>query len=352
MMYSRTSKINQEACAWIAKLHGAEPSPQELEALRDWMQQSPENKAELRRMAKRWDELNVLTELAVPVEIPGVRKTRKGSFFLGSFGRRVWVGAFAAAAVFMFITVLWPQLSFNRDAPSSLAYSTAIGEQRLVTLPDNSTVLLNTNSQVRVDYTRKFRNLHLVQGEAHFDVSSNPDRPFQVYAGKGMVRAVGTAFSIYLKEKIVEVTVVEGVVEINVVQDTFDINKPSKDTGENLTIINAGQSAIFDQNIGSIALIETSDQSEISRKLSWHEGLLRFSGDPLEEVVNEVSRYTSLSIVILDPELRGLRIGGFFKVGETDKMFEALEAGFDVRVERIDENLVHLSAITPATSNP
>ena len=80
-------------------------------------------------------------------------------------------------------------------------------------------------------------------------------------------------------------------------------------------------------------------------------GLLKFSGDPLEKVIQEVSRYTSLSIVILDPELRDLRVGGFFEVGETQKMLEALETGFGVQTERIDENLIHLSIVKPAADS-
>ena len=81
-MKSQMNRINHEACAWIAKLHDAEPSAEDLAALRQWMRQSPQHKAELRRVAKRWDELNVLTELAVPVEAPSLRKIGKTSFFL------------------------------------------------------------------------------------------------------------------------------------------------------------------------------------------------------------------------------------------------------------------------------
>ena len=87
------------------------------------------------------------------------------------------------------------------------------------------------------------------------------------------------------------------------------------------------------------------DRDELDRKLSWRSGLIKFSGDPLEEVVSEISRYTSLTIVILDPELRDLRVGGLFKVGETHKMFEALEVGFGVHAERINDELIHLRAV-------
>ena len=103
----------------------------------------------------------------------------------------------------------------------------------------------------------------------------------------------------------------------------------------------------MDQDTSSIDSIEVIDAPEIVQKLAWHQGLLRFSGDPLEDVVAEISRYTDLSIVILDPEIRDLRIGGFFKVGETEKMFQALETSFGVRVQRKGKNVVLLAAASP-----
>lgn len=348
-----TNTISREACAWIAKLHDAEPARQDIAALQQWMQQSPEHAAELRRLAKRWDELNVLTELAVPVEVPRLRKLGKTSFFLNPFGRWAVLGAAAAVATLVVFGVLrHPLTDVPRAIPSSQTYVTEIGEQRLVVLPDDSTALLNTDSQLRVDYSGAFRNVFLVKGEAHFDVSSDPVRAFRVFAGNGMVRAVGTAFSVHLKEKVVEVTVTEGSVQINKVENNAAGSVEPVETTENLAVVKAGQIAVFDQVVESIESIETIDRIGISRKLAWQEGLLRFSGAPLHDVVEEVSRYTRISIVIVDPELRDLPIGGFFEVGETEKMFEALEAGFGVRVDRINNNVVHLSTERPMTAEP
>ena len=348
----KINKINHEACAWIARLHDGEPSPEELAALREWMRQSSAHKAELRRMAERWDELNILTELAVPVAAPGLGKTGKASFPNDLFRRRWAIGAFTTAAVLAIFVSLWPPGLIDKDMPASQTHVTAVGEQKHVQLLDNSTVLLNTNSRLRVDYSGEFRNTYLIQGEAHFEVAPNPNRPFRVFAGNGMVRALGTAFSVHLKADVVEVTVTEGSVEINPVRDAAGSGVPPIDTGESLAIVRAGQNAVFDQVVESIQSIDTIAEAEISRKLSWQEGLLRFSGDPLADVVREISRYTSLSIVITDPELRDMRIGGFFEVGETGKMLEALERGFGVRVEYVDDNLVHLSRAVDTADEP
>ena len=66
-------------------------------------------------------------------------------------------------------------------------------------------ITLNTNSQIQVDYSEKQRNIRLLQGEAHFEVAKDRDKPFHVYAGNGRAQAVGTAFAVYLKESDMQV---------------------------------------------------------------------------------------------------------------------------------------------------
>ena len=353
-MSLHSNDINAEACAWIARLHDAPPSNEELAALEAWMRQSPQHKAELVRMAERWEELNVLTELAVPFEDPGLRDAdSRGSSAL-RFGTWRALAAVSVAAAAIFVALLWQPLTTQRGGESPEPhYVTAVGEQQLVTLPDYSTALLNTNSQLRVDYSGEFRDMYLIQGEAYFEVMPNPDKPFRVVAGNGLVWAVGTAFSVRLKDDTVEVTVTDGSVQIKPVKKISNAGMSSAESaGRSPSVVKAGQSAVFDQVIESVESIEYVDASEISRKLAWQDGLLKFSGERLEDVVKEVSRYTPLSIVITDSELREEPIGGFFEVGETEKMFEALETSFGVRVDRINDNLVHLSASADEGETP
>jgi transmembrane sensor len=141
----------------------------------------------------------------------------------------------------------------------------------------------------------------------------------------------------------VSVTVEKGEVELATVS-ARDLAQRDNETNvarvAPLVKLKAGQIATFGRDIKSIQSVE---RAEIVRQLSWRNGMLRFDGEPLSEVVLEVDRYTTQKIVILDPALRDLRIGGYFKVGETDAMFEALEASFGIHVERINESLVHLS---------
>lgn len=341
MNMSNPSSINRQACEWVAKLHEADLSEKEHAELKAWMAESPEHKAEIRRMAKRWEELNSLTLLAVPADHLDEQLNKKGG------DSRLKISVAAVAACLVLAILIWPQFQFD-DAtmPSLQSYSTDIGEQQLITLPDNSTVLLNTKSQFDVAYSPNYRDIYLAHGEAHFEVESAPERPFRVFAGKSKVRAVGTAFSVYLKKETVEVTVTHGSVQIDSIREPIVDNTQSLDinTVSNRSIVKAGQVAEFDQTVGTI---KTNTLPETAQIPAWHHGQLKFSGEPLEEVVEEISRYSPFSIVILDSELRNLRIGGIFDVGETRKMFDALEDGFGIKAEYINENLIHLTVASP-----
>ena len=386
-MSANPMNINQEACEWVAKMHDADLSVEQAEQLRQWMAQSLAHKQELKRMAQRWDELNVLTELAVPLvpeAITADKKQRSPNAVLGFFngllanatGGLSRASLLTSAAVVLVLVGLVFTLP-NNSMEGSQTYITAIGEQRRITLADNSIVQLNTNSAVVVSYTDSERGIQLQKGEAHFTVSHNPHRPFLVRAGNGIVRAVGTAFSVRLYERSVDVIVTEGRVALNKAdalpvstqrslqhslqksaQHSLQQSAPQStqsaisDSSTNIKLaqntaepayLDAGQAAIFDTTTHSIELVQGLDRDELERKLLWRNGLIRFAGAPLEEVVAEISRYTALNIVIREPELKALRIGGLFKVGETQKMLDVLESGFGVYAHPVDGNTIYLS---------
>ena len=379
-MSTNSMTINQEACGWIAKMHDADLSVEQAEQLRQWMAQSLAHKQELKRMAQRWDELNVLTELAVPLVPDAIAadNSSRSSFAVSGFFETLsntFNGSvLASAAVLVLVVGLALTLLPGNPIVNTQTYTTAIGEQRKVILSDSSVVQLNTNSVVVVSYTASERGIHLQQGEAHFTVSHNPQKPFLVRAGNGIVRAVGTAFSVRLYEHSVDVIVTEGRVALNKVDTALSASSTtpssSKTPGVSSSTVteqseflssrvdlaqriaepaylDAGQGAIFDTATDSIELVEALDAEALKRKLSWRNGLIRFAGVPLEEVVAEISRYTPLKIMIRESELKALRIGGLFKVGETQKMFDVLETGFGVYAHQIDSNTVYLTANKP-----
>lgn len=360
--------IEEEAGAWLIRLDGdCAPSAEELASLREWLERSPVHREQLSSLADFWGKMNVLTELAVPLgRLDG--GTNRGHVLsprraIPQYART----GFAAAVIVIGIGIaaaIWSRP--DQLLSGNGLYATAIGQQQSTTLADGSVVLLNTNSQFKVDFGDRYRNVRLLQGEAHFTVTRDSERPFRVYAGNGRVQAVGTAFSVYLKDNSVDVTVTEGRVSLASVnrattnqllerqappdRDQSSGSNAIVESGaiETLGTIKAGESASIrsapdTENISTINAIETVAAQEMAKRLSWREGMLTFSGDPLDVVVDEISRYTTVSIEFSDPAVKATRIGGRFPIGETDAMFDALEANFGLQVTRLSHDRVLLS---------
>jgi len=343
--------LEAEATAWIVKVDGGAMSEQDWAALNAWQDQSAQHREALRRASEFWDGLDVLKELDNMAK-DGVIESAEDTESTNAWwdwaygGSRLRLSAIALAATGLLLAVAVVLQTFVFDFGRPGIYRTAIGEQRSVALTDGSEILLNTNTVVEVLYSDEARNVRLLKGEAHFEVAKDADRPFQVTTGQGAVQAIGTAFSVRLLEEKIEVTVTEGNVEIRpYVADIRNIETPAisrRDVVEtpNVLQVSAGQNAIFGLDIEQVNEISPVD---LNRKLAWHQGMLAFEGAPLSQVVDDISRYTDVSIVIRDADLQDLPVGGFFKVGEVDALFEALEQGLGLRVSRVDNRLYVIS---------
>jgi transmembrane sensor len=220
----------------------------------------------------------------------------------------------------------------GKAEPAVQIYATQVGELQTLQLADRSFARLNTNTLVEIDYRLNERRVRLIKGEALFDVAKDPDRPFVVYAGANTVRAVGTRFAVRISQQDVEVLVSEGDVELT--------GAASGGSGPTRPVLISSlrprQAARIetDAAAGTPVHIETIEPREVIRRLSWATGVLEFDGEPLAQVIDEVSRYTPLRIQIGDPSLRELPVGGRFRIGDTQALFDVLENGFSATVIR------------------
>jgi transmembrane sensor len=218
------------------------------------------------------------------------------------------------------------------------SYATAIGGQKKFTLADGTVVTLNTNSRIDVELRGHSRDVRLVQGEAFFDVVHDKARPFTVHANRYVVRDIGTAFAVHLLEKgLLNVRVSKGSVEISAQAAQGAVSDKAKSLG----VLEAGRDVVFGQKIERSEVIS---DAELGRKLAWRQGQLVYSGQPLAEVLADISRYSDIEIELADPALRDLPVGGAFSVNQTDAIFTALENNFGVHVEWLDARHVRLTS--------
>lgn len=334
--------VEAQAAGWIMRFEDGDASDQDYAAFQAWQNTSEHHRNAFERLAGLWGALDIVEELndyaAADDSVLLIEENARPRW--RSFARRSVLSAFAAS----FALIVGTVVAFDVfQGHHQGVYQTAIGERKLVNLPDGSIIELNTNSLVEVNYSRSTRDIHLIRGEAYFDVAANKDRPFSVYAGKGVVTAVGTAFTVHLRDKTIEVLVSEGRVSLA----SIPVNKEMSGADFNQEIlieplleITAGQHAVFEDEIKQLAYLE---EKVLDRRLAWREGILVFVGEPLSNVVESISRYTDITIEIEDSELRDLPIAGNFKVGEVEAMFEAISIMTNVQIERVSSKYVRLS---------
>jgi len=211
----------------------------------------------------------------------------------------------AAGMVFLF------RIQSSRGAET---YTTAVGEQFQVKLQDGSLVLLNTDSRVRVQYTRGARDIELLKGEALFTVEHDPRRPFRVSTGTAIVDALGTQFGVYRQAMQTVVEVVEG--DVNVSKDP--------------TITSQVTAQRTHLRKGDLASIDPTGQihnaaRNVQLSQNWQKRLLVFSNGSVAEAAEQFNRYNRTQIIIEDDDLGKLGVDGTFKADHPQGLFRFLQ---------------------------
>lgn len=254
--------------------------------------------------------------------------------------------AAAAIAVVGFLT--WrPPAGSSLPAASTTA---SAASPRQLTLSDGTIVQLNTGGEVMERFTHAERHVLLARGEAHFDVTKNPVRPFIVHAGALRVRAVGTAFNVNIQASQIEVLVTEGRVQLGADVSTLSADPLAPPAVTLLPLVEAGQRAVVPGNFtaGSPAVIVTRiDAAEMSRELAWQAPLLRLGGATLAELVLEFQRRSGQRVVLADPSLAQLRVGGRFRADDADGFANLMATTLDLEVERAEDGTLVLRKKKP-----
>lgn len=328
-------QVEAEAVQWLARQESSTWSETEAAQFRTWLNASIDHRIEYLRIESTWKRTVKLKALGAGVtrgtvpergawgdtrylEGAPTLSNNIGSGAARAGKRRVRFAALAASVLLAgLVGALW--------LPSGKRYTTQVGAVETVSLSDGSQVTLNTNTSIHVALNENSRGIELKKGEAYFDVAKDPARAFIVTAGRHTITAVGTAFSVRRLGDDVRVTVMEGKVRLD------------GGTEHESSLLAAGATAMATK----IAVrVTRAPAPQIEKALSWRSGYISFDDVPLEQAVAEFNRYTEKRMVIDDPAIAPLRVGGNFRIGNTQAFLWMLQNGFPIAAEQREAAIV------------
>jgi transmembrane sensor len=195
------------------------------------------------------------------------------------------------------------------------AVATKAGEWRTFALEDGTAVTLGPRTVLTYSFTRDRRWIHLISGEALFEVKKDPRRPFVVATPVGCARALGTVFSVSQQLRSTSVTAQEGIVAA-ARRDPADPN-----CARNTIRLFAGQKAIVESWTPLVArTVDTAVEH------AWTRREIIFTGQTVEQALSEFNRRNWIQLDMpSDAGILQMRMFGRYPLDNPERFARYLE---------------------------
>ena len=354
--------ISEEAAEWLVRLRDEKLGSADRRRYVVWLKQSPSHIAEMLRVSGLHDSLHAaklqgsaagsdlasnVVELTARDASPNSRPVpwRRGSWLNWKFAT-----GFSALAIALVAGVVVNQFWAN----SSI--DTKVGEWRRVTLSDGSVVNVGPRSHLSFDFEDNQRSVYLIRGEALFQVSKNPNRPFLVNTDLAVVRAIGTQFGVTRRDGQVFVTVKEGTVAVT--QGPAEHSTIASDSsGSASAPENAPVALVADEQISVSprAWPVKAQRVNAKRELAWAQGQLIFDDQTtIAQAAEQFNRRNRIQIVVNDPDIAARPVCCVFNIDDPESFAQSVATGsrnHAVALVREGTDILRLVPGEPGTSD-
>ena len=326
----------------IDRYLAGDASPDEESAIRDWIAADPSRGVFLRQIqrahgaadAEQWNTDAAWTKLSARAQRAAHRSPPATRPWYARTPTRV------AAALLLTVGTYatWQVAKPDGDRQTVMReLVTPNGQRATVTLGDGSRVVLNAGSRLRyaADIARGSRDLYL-DGEAHFEVTHDPARPFRVHARGGVAHDLGTRFTVraYPELARVEVVVTEGRVSL----------RRDQATATDSVVLEPGQLGRLTAS-GPPAVVDSID---LATYVGWTTGSLVLEGVTLADALPQLERWFDVEIRVADRALASRPVFARFRDETLTQVFDALSLALGARYER-SGRVITLHTAAPAS---
>lgn len=218
------------------------------------------------------------------------------------------------------------------NATKELKYNTLEiprGAEYFVILSDSTKVWLNSDSRLRypVNFIGETREVELT-GEAYFEVSENPEKPFRVISTGQVVEVLGTEFNIssYTNDDQIHTTLVKGKVSV--------YTEKNPELTQNLI---PGYQSNMSRKNGDISIHKV----DVNEFIAWKNGVFNFKNKTLGEMMKTISRWYNINFEFENDVKKNIRFTGEVKRYQNlESMLKLIEETNEIKFEKNGQTII------------
>lgn len=314
--------VHEAAGDWLVKMQGS-PNPRVERAFRKWIEADFRHRLAYEQAVRGWRESLRLAES----DIGRTRKLVRAPLLMRRSTH------LAAASLGLVVLLGVGSIELERlDLPFGMVtsaeaatFQTSLGVIRTFRLADGSEVTLDSDSLIRVAYSKAQRRISLVRGRARFQVAADGQRPFTVSVPGGEEVTGSRLFDVSAFDRPGMVAALEGHVEIG------GATSAGADTGRSLAV---GEQV----SLGATAAAEPVTAAQ----RQWVSGMLALDATPLSDALAMINRYNRVQIRLGDSSLAALSVTGAFQSRDPVGFACAVATTFSLALDRSDPGTIVL----------
>lgn len=327
----------QEIYLLITRYLQKQTTTEENEILADWITDSADNEQTFEEIKVTWQHTAQTKQEESTIALARLKARINHQQDNATKIKKIvpfkWNAVAASVAVIgFFLAGLFYLLRPNDSvSPTYNVLKTKAGEIKNVTLNDGTKVSVGPKSILRYPsaFNQTERNVSL-DGEAYFEVSKNPHKPFRVNTADLSVKVLGTHFNVNASKNqiLTTVSLLEGKVEVNLNLDKDDayVLKP----GQEISFNRANQ-RIFQRNVDSLNV------------LGWMTRTLNLSNDKLSDAAVKIENMYGVKLIFADQPTADTRIYAQFNGDSIEDVLTIICASGNLEYKK-QGNKIYLNA--------
>lgn len=230
-----------------------------------------------------------------------------------------WIGS---AAAILLLMVMIRELSVLGEK----SFHTEYGKHQQITLPDESVITLNGNSNIQYSRTWKSdkpREIWL-EGEAFFEVKHvaiknrlQQSDSFHVHVSNLDLTVMGTRFNVKNRRSTTEISLMEGSLRI-------------EKNGAFIKILKPGDAFVYDSSKQQLKDLERKPQAN----KAWTNNEMDLDGYTLREILNVLEDTYGYEITLASPQLADKRLTGTIPATDAEDILFVLKKVFNLKINQ------------------